>query len=100
MKLEDRNLIFVDKQDKQDRRLRYPWRCTNKIQRNGENRELPTPPSNRKVMEAEVVVGRVVIGGAFTAVSDMFEIYTGDLNVTIRVRTALGPLGACCCLLQ
>ena len=52
MKLEDRNLIFVDKQDKEDRRLRYPWRCTNKIQRNGENRELPTPPSNRKVMEA------------------------------------------------
>ena len=51
MKLEDRNLIFVDKQDEQDRRLRYPWRCTNKIQRNGENRELPTPPSNRKAVE-------------------------------------------------
>ena len=48
----------------------------------------------------KVVVVRIVIGGAFRAVSDMFEIYTGDLNVTIRVRTALGPLGACCCLLQ
>ena len=48
----------------------------------------------------KVVVVRIVIGGAFRAVSDMFEIYTGDRNVTIRVRTALGPLGACCCLLQ
>ena len=53
MKLENRSLIFVDKQDKQDCRLRYPWRRTNKIQRNGENKELPTPPNNRKVMEAE-----------------------------------------------
>ena len=53
MKLEYRNLIFVDKQDKQGRRLRFLLRCTNKIQRNGENRELPTPPSNRKVEEAE-----------------------------------------------
>ena len=44
----------------------------------------------------KVVVVRIVIGGAFRAVSDMFEIYTGDLNVTISVRTALG---ACCCLL-
>ena len=46
------------------------------------------------------VVVRIVIGGALRAVSDMFEIYTGDPNVTIRVRTALGPLGACYCLLQ
>ena len=99
MKLEYRNLIFVDKQDKQGRRLPFPLRCTSKIQRNGENRELPTPPSNRKVAEAEES-GGIVIGGAFRAVSDMFEIYTGDLNVTIRVRTALVPLGACCCLLQ
>ena len=53
MKLEYRNLIFVDKQDKQGRRLPFPLRCTNEIQRNGENRELPTPPSNRKVAEAE-----------------------------------------------
>ena len=28
----------------------------------------------------KVVVVRIVIGGAFRAVSDMFEIYTGDLN--------------------
>ena len=48
----------------------------------------------------KVVVVRIVIGRAFTDVSDMFEMYTGDLNVTIRVRTELGPLGACCCLLQ
>ena len=47
----------------------------------------------------KVVVVRIVIGGALRAVSDMFEIYTGDLNVTIRVRTASGPLGDCCCLL-
>ena len=55
-----------------------------------ELRELPTPPSNKKIGKMKKVeVVRIVISGALRAVSDKFEIHTGKLNVTIRVRTAL-----------
>lgn len=41
-----------------------------------------------------MAVVRIVIGGALGAVSDMFEMYAGELNVTIRVKTPVDPLGA------
>ena len=83
------DIIFVDKQAREgeDHRHRYPWRCTSKRQRAGENREVPTSSRrNRKDVEAVESDGCTNCDRTLGAVSDMFEKYMGKLDVTIRLK--------------
>lgn len=86
------SLISENKQN------RYPRRCASQNTRNwsGENREPPTPRSKRKIVEAEECDGCANCDrrSIRSCISDMFEIWSGELNVTIRVKTPVGPLGA------
>lgn len=87
--------ILVDKREIS--KIAIPGDAQVKIQRTGQEKI-----KNHQIFEVieklwklkNVAVVRIVIGGALGAVSDMFEMYTGELNVTIRVKTPVEPLGA------